>query len=247
MRRYMFDTTKQQRFIDSMLHNILDVNLFETEEKSQKRLEVYRNNYMQTHCEVLRTKFPMVAKYLDDTFELVAVKYVCECPPKMSGRFSLYGEKFFEYLDDQLAVDLAKLEWLFQQVSMLEEDVVSGIPSASAEKIWWVRRSDVRLASFDFVITDAYDALIQDKPFPRIVHEKSWYVIFRKEGRVVLNKISKPSYEVLVTLATPHAAVKLYDMLTFSQTVWNSIFLEVFNNQILKVSHADSPKTCRLV
>lgn len=136
------DIDAQVAFEHSVLTQTLS-DLFNSTSDMEVRLDVYRRNFMQGHCKALKKTFAMTARYLGDTFDSLAVSYICQNRPKAGQLFATFGDSFPEFLNDETARELARLEWELQTVIMAALD--EGQIPTEPEDTHWQLRSDVRL------------------------------------------------------------------------------------------------------
>lgn len=150
-----------------------------------ERLEIYSRAYFARLLECLRSQFPMLVKALgDELFDNFASGYLMQFPSQ-SYTLAHLGDRFVRYLietrpaDASAAawpdwlIDLARLEWQFDQV--FDGEGSEGHPQLSAEQIRALpadRWSDTRFApapclrllTLSYPIHEYYRALRRGEP-----------------------------------------------------------------------------------
>jgi hypothetical protein len=96
------------------------------------RLRIYRHANLAIHVEALATSFPAVLRLLgEDCFDGVATRHAAWLGSR-SGNLQEYGADFADFLATQpelaahaWVADVARLEWLRQQVALAASDVTA--------------------------------------------------------------------------------------------------------------------------
>jgi hypothetical protein len=225
------DIDVQLAFEHSVLTQTLaDVFVETTDMKA--RLGVYRRNFMQGHCKALKKTFAMTAECLGDIFDSLAVSYICQNRPKAGQLFVTFGDSFPEFLNDETARELARLEWELQTVIMVALD--EGQIPTEPEHTHWQLRSDVRLFQSKCNVGEIYRDLKSIGKVEDIAEGNYYYIISRKHETPVIHSLIFEEYVVLEQLRTPHPVDELLDKLTFSQEVIVNILPKVFNVNFLR-------------
>ncbi|GEM_PF-1789304 len=225
------DVDAQVAFEHSMLTQMLADVFVETTDM-EARLGVYRRNFMQGHSKALKKTFAMTAKYLGDSFDALAVSYVCQHRPQSGQLFATFGDSFSEFLSDAIAQELARLEWELQTVVMAEPD--EGQIPAEPECARWQLRSDVRLFQSKCNVGDAYRDLKSAGKAGDTAVGNYYYIISSKNETPVIHPISFEAYTVLDVLRMPQLIDELFAKLTFSQEIIVNILPKVFNINFLR-------------
>lgn len=225
------DIDVQVAFEHSLLTQTLS-EVFNTTLDMEARLDVYRRNFMQGHCKALKKTFAMTAEYLGESFDSLAVAYICQNRPKAGHLFATFGDSFPEFLNDETAWELARLEWELQIVVMTALD--EGQIPAKPEHAHWQLRSDVRLFQSKCNVGEIYRDLKSIGKVEDIAVGNYYYIISRKHEAPVILPISFDVYAVLDALRTPQLIDELFDKLTLSQEVIVNILPKVFNINFLR-------------
>ncbi|MCP5322415.1 MAG: putative DNA-binding domain-containing protein [Candidatus Paracaedibacteraceae bacterium] len=231
----------QKKFIHALLTQDMLDGVFNSYNNIDRRLEVYRRNFMQGYCEALKKTYAMTAVCLGGDFYNVAVKYVCQNRPLAGQLFSTYGERFPDYIEQSEVKDLARLEWVLQAIIMAREDASDfcQIKSVFPENLLWQRRSDVAVFYSDYPVGELYKALRLEGINPKLNPNPSYYCIYRQEGVPVIFPISRAEYTVLNMLQSSMTIGQLFDILTFSQEMFGNILQKIFTTTFLKVKEID--------
>lgn len=231
----------QKKFIHALLTQDMPDGVFNSYNSIDRRLEVYRRNFMQGYCEALKKTYAMTAVYLGDDFYNVAVEYVCQNRPRVGQLFAMYGETFPDFMASPDIKDLARLEWVLQTVIMAREDASEfcHLKSDSPESLLWQRRSDVAVFYSDYPVGELYKALKLEEINPKLNSNPSYYCIYRQEGVPVIFSISRAEYIVLNMLQSPQTIGQLFDNLTFPQEMFGNILQRIFTTTFLKVKEID--------
>lgn len=217
-------------------------------EQSFKRIQVYRNNFMQGHVSALKHVYKLTALYLGAVFETLAVQYVCENRPLHGTTLSEYGEGFGVYLPDEWLQDLAKLEWAMYRVSIARLDVPA--VNELVEPIYWSIRHDVELLAlrFDVVgISNDIEAGIAPK---KTDAAELFYAVFRagEEQKVNCMPLDKDGFELLHALQLSSFTIdELFDKLTICQDKFITLIQSIFIKDLVKgknVSNFETSKEC---
>jgi hypothetical protein len=226
------DIDVQLAFEHSMLTQTLADVFVETADM-EARLDVYRRNFMQGHWNALKKTFAMTAEYWGDTFDSLAVSYICQNRPKAGQLFATFGDSFPEFLEGSIAQELARLEWVLQTVVMAALD--EGQTPAKPEQVYWQLRSDVRLFQSKGNVGHAYRNLKSTGSVGHIKSGAHYYIVYCKNEIPVIHSLSFEEYVILEQLRTPQLIDELFDKLTFSQEIIVNILPKVFNVNYLKV------------
>ena len=227
------DIDIQAAFERSVLTNTLEDIFVETSDMGA-RLGVYRRNFMQGHCKVLRTTFAMTAAYLGDSFDYIAVEYICQNRPKAGELFAVFGASFPGFLTDPIAQDLAVLERALQTVIIAKCDV-GGMPRKTVDAYWQLR-SDVQLIECAHNVEEIYRTLKTMDSVGEIKNDTHYYAVYIKHETPVIQPLSSNEYRVLDVLRTPHQIDELLDKLTFCQETFVNLLPSVFTVNYLKVA-----------
>lgn len=220
-------------FVNSMLTQTISERFADVEDM-KARLDVYRRNFMQGHCNALQKTFAVTFQYLGDAFTPLAVAYVCQYRPKSGQLFATFGESFPVFLQDPIAKELARLEWELQSIAMAAVDECQ--MNVDSDQAYWQLRSDVRLFQSDYNIGEAY-RILKTKGKVECVETSQVYYLFRKKDEVpIIQSISQEEYKVLDFLRSPHRLGEIFDKLTFSKEV----IVKVFNINFLKVNNVST-------
>lgn len=232
----------QKKFIHALLTQDMPDGVFNSYNSIDRRLEVYRRNFMQGYCEALKKTYAMTAVYLGDDFYNVAVEYVCQNLPRVGQLFAMYGETFPDFMASPDIKDLARLEWVLQTVVMAKEDVSDFfyLKSGFPENLLWQIRSDVAVFYSDYPVGELYKALKLEEINPtKLNPNSSYYCIYRQDGVPVILPISQAEYNVLNMLQLPQTIGQLFDSLTFPQEMFGNILQRIFTTAFLKVKEID--------
>lgn len=230
----------QKCFISSMLSNTLPDEAFTPTPDILERLEVYRYNFMAGYLATLKQTFPMTANYMEDTFNSVAISYILTLPQK-NPLLSEYGRTFPEYLTDNIAAELAKLEWLLHTAVLMPEDIKTNDPPKDLQRAHWQLRSDVILCDSSYPIVQLYQQLKRNISPTLIQPKHSYYVIYRPAGMPTILPLTVKEYQVLTCLLSPILIDELFDKLTFPKLFWVNFLEQMFNAKFLKVAHVNPP------
>lgn len=232
----------QRKFITSVLSNIVPEAVFEHHHDIEARLRVYRRNFMQSHCVTLKKIFAVTALYLKDTFDTLAMEYVCRHPPKNGEVFGVYGKFFSSFLSDPVSKELARLEWSLRELLRIpDEDESSLITSnRNPESICWQLRTDVLLFKSPYPVGELYLTLQKNNFFDKIWPKQSCYVLARHETVPILFPLSAAEYTVLECLRDPCTIGALVDKLTFKQEILVKIIPAIFKPSFLKVADVNN-------
>lgn len=231
------DLELHSAFVNSMLTQTLS-EVFVDVSDMNARLEVYRRNFMQGHCNALRKTYAMTALYLGEKFEAFAVSYVCQHRPETGPLFATYGKSFSSFLLDPFLADLARLEWILQTVVMAA--VEEHQSTVNSDQAYWRLRSDVRLLQSNYNVGDVYRTLKIAGEIGHIDQGCYYYVVWSKDGVPILQPLSLEEYRVLDMLRSPQQIDELFDKLTFPKEIIVNILPKVFNQNFLKVSNDNS-------
>ncbi|QOL19664.1 HvfC/BufC N-terminal domain-containing protein [Candidatus Bodocaedibacter vickermanii] len=222
------DIDLQLEFVNSMLTQTVSDSFVDVSDMDA-RLEVYRRNFMQGHCNALQKTFTVTAQYLGDVFTSLAVAYVCQYRPKAGQLLSTYGESFPLFLQDPIATELARLEWDLKSVAIAAVD--EGQECVEPDQVYWQLRSDVRLFQSDYNVREVYRTLKIKGAIGRIEMKQFYYLVWCKDEVPIIQSISQEEYRVFDFLRSPSLLGEIFDNLTFSK----EIFVKVFNINFLKV------------
>lgn len=188
---------------------------------SIERLEIYSRAYYARLIECLRSQFPVLAKVLgEDVFDRFAGGYL-EQHPSHSYTLGRLGENFVDYLretrpaDDagaawpDLLIDLARLEWEFDQVfdgpgvegqPLLAADQIRAIPADRWHAAKLVSVPCLRLLSLRYPVHEYYRAIRRGDaaapPIPAATH----LAITRREYVVRYFPLTAPQHSLLAAL-----------------------------------------------
>jgi len=217
--------------------NVFDGVFVETLDH-ELRLEVYRKNFMQGHCNALQKTFPMTAVYLKEEFEKIAVTYVCEHRPKAEQLFATYGDTFPGYLKQPIAKEIARLEWALQTLVMAASDLSNqDFKEEDVEGVYWQMRSDIILFHSPYPIGEMYQILRQEGAITSVHSHTNYYIIYRRDSVPVIVPLTFFEFTALEHLRVPHTIGDLFDKLTFSQETFGNILPKIFNQNFLKVAN----------
>ncbi|MDP3936372.1 MAG: DNA-binding domain-containing protein [Alphaproteobacteria bacterium] len=231
------DIDLQSAFVHSILTQTLSDSFVDVSDM-EARLEVYRRNFMQGHCNALHKTFAMTAQYLGDAFESLAISYVCQYRPKAGQLFATYGESFASFLQDPLAKGLARLEWDLQSILMLPVDECQ--MTVDPNQAYWQLRSDVRLFQRDYNVGEVYRTLKTTGGVGRVEQECFYYLLRCKDSVPIIQSVSQEEYLILELLKHPHLTDELFDKLTFSKEFIVNLLPKLFNPKFLKVRDDNS-------
>jgi hypothetical protein len=231
------DIDLQSAFVKSMLTQTLSESFVDVSDMDA-RLEVYRRNFMQGHCNALRKTFAMTAQYLGDAFTSSAVSYICQHRPKAGELFATYGESFSSFLTDPIAQELSRLEWELQSVVM--SAVGECQMTIKLDQAYWQLRADVRLFQSQYNVGDVYRTLKTTGGVGQVERECFYYLLRSEDSIPIIQSVSQEEYLMLVVLRYPHLIGDLFDKLTFSKESIVNLLPKVFNLKFLKVNDGNS-------
>jgi hypothetical protein len=205
----------QVAFLDGTLHGYpaqISSLITAGELAPEARVAIYANNAREGFLQALAATFPVVERLAgQDWFRQTARQYMSRHPSR-SGNLHCIGERFAEFLDDELRdteyayfADVARLEWGYQEVL-----VAADHPSFD-------------LAALSSVSPDGYDSLVfRVHPALRLVESRYpvlaiWkanqpqavqtsvsldagaarVLIIRREDHVELRELDAPAFELL--------------------------------------------------
>lgn len=216
------------------------------------RLEVYRKNFMQGHCNALKKTFPITAVYLKEEFEEIAVTYVCENRPQAEQLFATYGDTFPSYLKQPIAKEIARLEWALQVLVMAAPDLSNQDfkEEENAEEVYWQVRSDIILFHSPYAVGEVYQTLRQGGAVASVHSHTNYYILYRQNFMPMIVPLTHFEFTALAHLRIPHTVDELFDKLTFSKETFGNLLPKIFNPNFLKVANVvDSSitKMCSII
>jgi len=140
-----------------------------------RRLKIYRNNFITTLIESLNSLYPSILKLVgNDFFNGVAYNYILSYP-STSGNLHHYGQHFSDFLADFLPAkslpylpEIAQLEWGMHQVfheaesEPLDIKKLAAIPQEHYSDLKFHLRSASRLYSFHFPVVHIWNICQQE-------------------------------------------------------------------------------------
>jgi hypothetical protein len=199
---------------------------------SLERLEIYSRAYTARLLECLRSQFPMLAKVLgEELFDEFSFGYL-QRHPSQSYTLGRLGEHFVRYLEEtrpgdltgawpDFLIDLARLEWEFDQVfdgpgvegqSLLSAEQLQSIPFDRWPAARLVPVPCLRLLSLRYPVHEYYRALRRDEGTTPPLRAETRLAITRQDYVVryfPLTEKQFPMLEALVRGATIGEALEL--------------------------------------
>jgi hypothetical protein len=168
------------------------------------RMQIYRNNFLESLCASLMDIFPVATVFVGKEFMAQALKVFVQAAPPEAAVLHLYGRGFFDFLRQfepaqsvPYVADLAALEWATHEL-MLVDDAVTPPPLEAclqAAAVGALRLAEtVRVIESRFPIFDLWLAGTGQIPPEEVDMDKGGEVILvaLRDGQVLYEPLEGP-------------------------------------------------------
>lgn len=181
---------------------------------SEQRMHIYAEQYILRLQSIARDRHPTIERLLGkDAFLAVVNDYLSRFPPhgytlnNLCNSFPYYIERYVEHEEHALLCEVAMLERAISDafdthvVGRVRAEDLAAVPA----ELWPVVRfrldPSVRLMTFDHDVIGMYDAVKEGASLPSRMPKKTWAAVWRHEGLVWRQSISRPRHAILSAFA----------------------------------------------
>lgn len=181
----------------------------------QRRLHVYRNNYLYSMSESLSDSFPVLHRLLgDDLFKMLARDYVQQKPP-VAASLLVYGYDFLTFLAEHPACeslpflqDIGHIEWLYIQcfhgpeVTCIDLYDLLDIDENHLPEVSFVTQPNVYLFHSKFPALEIWQANLEEE-VPELdlsTLPATYLMLYRVNHDVIPMQLSPLAYYFLLAL-----------------------------------------------
>ena len=181
---------------------------------AEQRMRIYTEQYMLRLQGICRDRHPALAELLGtDEFEALVTDYLSRFPPygytlnNLCHTVPYYLERYCERPDQDLLLEVSRLEQAISEGydTYVVGRVTSEDLTAVAAEAWPLIRfrldPSVRLMAFEYDVVGIYDAVKENRSLPELTPQKTWAAVWRHDGLVWRQPISRPRFEILSAFA----------------------------------------------
>ena len=181
---------------------------------AEERMNIYAEQYILRLFGIARDRHPVLYHLLGEAeFEAMVTDYLSRFPPygytlnNLCNSMPYYVERYLEHEEHALLCQVAQLE---RAISDAFDTYVVGrvaaedLAAVSAEQwpdVRFLLDPSVRLMEFDYDVIGMYDAVKEDTPLPARTPKKTWVAVWRNNGLVWRQSISRTRHAILSAFA----------------------------------------------
>lgn len=181
---------------------------------AEQRMNIYAEQYILRLLGICSDRHPTL-KYLlgEEVFEAMATDYLSRFPPygytlnNLCNALPNYLERYFEHEDHKLLCELAHLERAISDaydtyvVGRVAAEDLASVPAEAWPAVRFRMDPSVRLMTFDHDVISFYDAVKEELPLPERQPRASWVAVWRHDGKVWRQSISRTRHAILSSFA----------------------------------------------
>lgn len=215
-------------------------NAFNTSDKIESGLKVYRNNLLVTLADALGDTFPCIKQFLGNEFYNVTKDFIYSCPSE-NGDLNIYGSEFSTFLNNSsyqyknILKNLAELEWLWEQCLYAKDD--EALSKQDALKFIQSKGDDVRFKLRDSVLIfhDNYGVFPYWQEFRRnqkletsiptaISNEKN-YLLWKDDSIRKVQEIENQHLIFVIALKNTKSLLEISNIEYYPETIIDCLIL----------------------